>query len=43
MDNLKKAVEMGYNNLNWILTDSSLENIRSEKGYKEIVEQLQKQ
>lgn len=43
LKNLKKAVALGYNNLHWIETDDSLESIRKEKGYKEVIEQLKKQ
>jgi tetratricopeptide (TPR) repeat protein len=43
IENLRKAVNLGYKDLNWIITDESMANIRSEQGYKEIVTQLQKQ
>ncbi|MBK7937114.1 MAG: tetratricopeptide repeat protein [Lewinellaceae bacterium] len=43
LENLKKAVSLGYNDLKWIETDDSLENIRGEKGYRELVERLKKQ
>ncbi|MBC7777475.1 MAG: tetratricopeptide repeat protein [Phycisphaerae bacterium] len=42
IENLQKAVSLGYKDLKWIETDDSLESIRGEQGYKEIVEQLKK-
>ncbi len=43
IENLQKAISLGYRNLKWITTDDSLENIRGEQAYKDLVEQLQKQ
>ena len=42
LENLQKAISLGYKDLKWIETDDSLESIRGEQGYKEIVEQLKK-
>ncbi len=42
LENLQKAVELGYNDLEGIETDNSLESIRGEEVYKELVEQLKK-
>ena len=43
LENLQKAVSLGYKDLKWITTDDSLENIWGEQAYKDLVEQLQKQ
>ena len=43
IENLQKAVSLDYKDLKWITTDDSLENIRGEQGYKDLVEQLKKQ
>ena len=43
LENLQKAISLGYKDLKWIETDDSLESIRGEKGYKDIIEQLNKQ
>jgi len=42
IENLQKAISLGYKDLKWIETDDSLESIRGEQAYKEIVEQLKK-
>lgn len=42
IENLKKAVKFGYQDLEWITTDVSIESIREEPEYKQIVEKLQK-
>lgn len=42
LENLQKAVELGYKDLKWIETDESLESIRGELLYKELVEKLKK-
>ena len=39
--NLFKAIDLGYKDLNWILTDESLNSIRGESQYKEIVRILE--
>ncbi len=40
--NFPKIGTLRYKDLKWIETDDSLESIRGEQGYKEIVEQLKK-
>ena len=40
--NLQNAIELGYDDLEWITTDDSLESIRKEKVYFQIVSELQK-
>ena len=42
LENLQKAVFLGYNDLKWITTDDSLDSIRSERAYKVLVEKLKK-
>lgn len=42
LSNLQKAIELGYNDLEWIETDESLKNIREEKIYKDIVKKIDK-
>ena len=42
LQNLQKAVELGFNDLEWVKTDSSLESIREEGAYLEIVRQMEK-
>ncbi|NUQ72351.1 MAG: HEAT repeat domain-containing protein [Polyangiaceae bacterium] len=37
---LRKAVDQGYSNLEWLLIDGDLNGIRGEKGYREIVKDL---
>lgn len=48
VESLAKSVELGYmhrsyGNYAWMLEDSDLDNIRSEKGYKAIVEKAREQ
>ena len=40
---LEKAIDEGYKDLKWITTDSSLESLRKEKKYLELVEKLTKE
>ncbi|MHA4810751.1 tetratricopeptide repeat protein [Flavitalea flava] len=40
LDNLDKAIANGYADLDWILTDDSLEYIRNEPRFKELVKKL---
>ena len=42
LENLQKAVELGYDDLKWIETDDSIESLRGEEAYKELVEHLKK-
>ena len=42
IESLHKAVELGFKDLKWLETEPDLKNIRKEKGYKDIVEQLKK-
>jgi len=39
--NLQKAIELGYNDIEWLTTDNSLNSIREEKEYKNLVKRLQ--
>ena len=40
---LQKAVSLGFNDLKWLETEPDLKNIRKEKGFKDLVQQLKKQ
>ena len=40
LDHLAKAVELGYEDLNWITTDEALQALRKEQAYLDIVQQL---
>ena len=40
--NLQKAIELGYDDLHWLTTDDSLENIRKGKVYLQLVAELEK-
>jgi tetratricopeptide (TPR) repeat protein len=40
LENLKKAIAIGYKDLQWLETDDSMENIRNEPGFKALLEQL---
>lgn len=42
IENLKKAVSLGFKDLKWIQSDAGLDGIRSEPGYEAIVEELMK-
>ena len=42
LSNLQKAIGLGYDDLEWLTTDDSLESIRKEKVYLQIVSELQK-
>ncbi|MFM9950138.1 MAG: tetratricopeptide repeat protein [Saprospiraceae bacterium] len=42
LENLEKAIDLGCKDLKWIETDDSLESIRGQQGYKEIVQRLKK-
>ncbi|MCE7924782.1 MAG: tetratricopeptide repeat protein [Haliscomenobacteraceae bacterium CHB4] len=42
IEGLQKAVTLGFKDLKWLETELDLKNIRKEKGYKELVEQLKK-
>jgi len=42
LENLQKAVDLGFDDLEWITTDDSLDSIRNEQAYLDIVEQLKK-
>ena len=42
IENLQKAISLGFKDLEWVTTDDSLESIRGEKEYLDIVEQLKK-
>ncbi|NNF33454.1 MAG: tetratricopeptide repeat protein [Saprospiraceae bacterium] len=41
--NLKKAIELGYNDLNWLETDDSMDSLRNEEEFKAIIASLKKQ
>lgn len=41
LDNLEKAVQLGYTKLSWISTDDSLDSIRGEDRYKKVINQLE--
>ncbi len=43
IESLQKAISLGFKDLKWLETEPDLKNIRKEKGYKDIVEQLKKQ
>ncbi|MBC7775197.1 MAG: tetratricopeptide repeat protein [Phycisphaerae bacterium] len=43
IESLRKSISLGFKDLKWLETEPDLKNIRKEKGYKEIVEQLKKQ
>ena len=42
IESLQKAVSLGFKDLKWLETEPDLKNIRKEKGYKDLVEQLKK-
>lgn len=42
VESLQKALPLGFKDLKWLESEPDLKNIRKEKGYKEIVEQLKK-
>ncbi|MCB9283132.1 MAG: tetratricopeptide repeat protein [Lewinellaceae bacterium] len=42
LENLEKAVDLGYNDLNWIKTNDNLESIRSDERFKKIIRKLKK-
>ena len=37
LDYLKKAIEAGYQNFEWLKRDSDFDNIRNEPGYIELI------
>lgn len=39
---LEKAINSGYSDYKWILQDNDLNNIRNEKGFKKLIEELRK-
>ncbi len=39
--NLEKAVALGYNDIEWLRTDDSMDSLRNEKVFKEIAKQLE--
>ncbi|PHN08465.1 tetratricopeptide repeat protein [Flavilitoribacter nigricans] len=41
LEHLQKAIDMGYNNLDWIKTDDSMDILRKKKEFKEIIAQLE--
>ncbi len=43
IESLQKAISLGFKDLKWLETELDLKNIRKEKGYKELVEQLKKE
>ena len=43
LEYLQKAVTLGFKDLKWLETEPDLKNIRKEKGYRDLVEQLKKQ
>jgi tetratricopeptide (TPR) repeat protein len=40
LENLKKAIAIGYKDLQWLETDDSMENLRNEAGFKVLLEKL---
>ena len=42
LDNLEKAIELGYQDIEFIKSDDSLESIRQEPRYQAIIQKLQK-
>ncbi|MBP6825558.1 MAG: tetratricopeptide repeat protein [Saprospiraceae bacterium] len=43
LESLRKAIVLGFKDPKWLETEPDLKNIRKEKGYKDLVEQLKKQ
>lgn len=43
IESLQKAISLGFKDLKWLETEPDLKNIRKEKGFKDIVDQLKKQ
>ncbi len=41
LQNLKKAIELGYKDLEWFKTDDSMNNLRNEKAYIKIIDKLE--
>ena len=42
LENLKKAIELGYTGLNWLNTDDSMDSLREEQQFIDILELLSK-
>lgn len=43
LSNLKKAVALGYKDIEWLKTDNSMDSLRKEKAFIKIIKQLEKQ
>lgn len=41
LNNIEMAVELGWNNINWLKTEDGLDNIREEPEFQAILEQLE--
>ncbi len=41
--NLQKAVKLGYNDIKWFKTDDSMDGLRSEAVFIEIIKKLEKE
>lgn len=42
LSNLKKAIKLGYDDIEWLQTDNSMDNLRKEKTFAKIIKQLKK-
>ena len=40
LSNLRKAIELGYNDLKWLETDDSMDSLRNEEEFKAIIDSL---
>jgi len=42
LTNLQKAIDLGFDDLEWLKTDDSMDGLRNEKGFIEMIEGLGK-
>ena len=43
IEQLKKAIELGYNDIEWFETDDSINNLRKEKEFQILMKILKKE
>ena len=43
LQSLQRAVELGYDDLKWFETDDSMDSLRAQKAFKQIIEKLGKE
>ena len=42
LSNLQKAIELGYKNMKWLKTDDSMDSLRKEQKFIDLIQQLEK-